>query len=414
MILISNIQKWRILYIMFSKIQLDKYSGILLWGLKKARTRSFRENDNLLIRYDLAALKLAEVLQGKILDMGMNPILRLTSNPTMERNFFEKANRRQLTFQVPGEKELYENLNGGIYIHAPESLTHLGHIDPKRIGIAAIARKPLRDILWKREEDGHFGWTLCMMPTHELAAKSGQSLKEYTGQIIKACLLDKKDPINQWEDIYKKAVVIKRWINSMDINYYHVLSDSIDLIITPGKKRKWIGISGHNIPSFELFLSPDWRGTEGVYYADQPSFRDGNNVEGVKLTFKKGKVVKIEAKKGKDFVAKQLSIDVGACRIGEFSLTDRRFSKINKFMANTLYDENHGGKYGNCHIAVGMSYSDTFDGDPSKLTNKLKDELGFNNSALHWDLVNTEAKTVTACLHSGKKVLIYENGIFRL
>jgi aminopeptidase len=125
---------------MFSRTQLDKYSDILLWGLKKARTKSYKKNDNILIRYDLAAIKLAEVLQGKILDMGMNPTLRLTSNPRMERNFYEKANNRQLIFQTPGEKELYENLNGGIYLHAPESLTHLGHIDPKKIGKAAVAR----------------------------------------------------------------------------------------------------------------------------------------------------------------------------------------------------------------------------------------------------------------------------------
>jgi len=399
---------------MFSKTQLDKYSDILLWGLKKARTRRFKKNDNILIRYDLGAIKLVEVLQGKILDMGMNPILRLTSNPRMDKNFYEKANNSQLIFQVPGEKELYENLNGGIYLHAPESLTHLGHIDPNRIGRTAVARKPLRDILWKREENGLFGWTLCMMPTQELAVKSGLSFQEYTGQIIKACHLDKKDPVKEWEDIFKKAMVIKKWMNSMDVRYYHILSRSIDLIITPGKKRKWIGISGHNMPSFELFVSPDWRGTEGIYYADQPSFRDGNYVDGVKLTFKNGKVVKIDAKKGRDFVSKQLSIDAGANRVGEFSLTDRRFSKIDKFMANTLYDENHGGRYGNCHIAVGMSYSDTFDGDPSKLTGKLKQDLGFNNSALHWDLVNTEDKTVTASLHSGRKVLIYENGIFKL
>ncbi|MBN1625560.1 MAG: aminopeptidase [Deltaproteobacteria bacterium] len=399
---------------MFSKTQLNKYSDILIWGLKKARTNRFKKNDNILIRYDMSAVKLAEVLHARLLDMGMNPILRITSSAQMERNFFEKANNRQLIFQTPGEKELYENLNGGIYLHAPESLTHLRHIDPGRIGRTAVARKPLRDILWKREEDGHYGWTLCMIPTPDLAEKAGLSMKEYTGQVIKACLLDKKDPVKEWDNIFESAVLIKKWLNRMDVKYYHVVSDSIDLIITPGQKRRWIGISGHNIPSFELFISPDWRGTEGVYYADQPSFRDGNYVDGVKFTFKKGKVVKIDAKKGKDFVVKQLSIDEGANRVGEFSLTDRRFSKINKFMANTLYDENHGGRYGNCHIAVGMSYSDTFKGDPSKLTKELKDSLGFNNSALHWDLVNTEDKTVTAHLGSGKKIVIYENGIFTL
>jgi aminopeptidase len=82
-------------------------------------------------------------------------------------------------------------------------------------------------------------------------------------------------------------------------------------------------------------------------------------------------------------------------------------------MANTLFDENYGGKHGNCHIAVGSSYSDTYNGNPAELTKRLKEKLGFNDSALHWDLVNTEEKTVTAHLTSGKRIVIYENGKFR-
>ena len=58
---------------------------------------------------------------------------------------------------------------------------------------------------------------------------------------------------------------------------------SIDLKITPGERRKWIGLSGHNIPSFEIYLSPDWRGTEGIYYANLPSYKDGNYVEGIRF-----------------------------------------------------------------------------------------------------------------------------------
>lgn len=81
-------------------------------------------------------------------------------------------------------------------------------------------------------------------------------------------------------------------------------------------------------------------------------------------------------------------------------------------MANTLFDENYGGKFGNCHVALGASYSDTFSGKPSELTKEIKKNLGFNDSALHWDIVNTEKKRVTAHLTSGKKNVIYENGRF--
>ena len=398
---------------MISKNKLNKYGDVLLWGLTTARTKKYKKNDNILIRFDLAAIKLAEILQGKIIDMGMNPILRLGSTPQMEKNFFERSNNKQLAFQAPGEKELNSNLHGIISLLAPESITHLKHIDPGKIGKAALARKPLRDILWDREDKGDFGWTLCMLPTQGAADTAGITLKQYTSQVIKACYLDMDDPVKGWEETFKNAMTIKRWINRLKVEYFHIESDNMDLKINPGERRKWIGISGHNIPSFELFISPDWRGTEGVYYANLPSYKDGNFVEGVKFEFKKGEVIKSSAKRGKEFVAKQISMDKGARRVGEFSLTDRRFSKINKFMANTLFDENFGGKHGNCHLAVGMSYSDTFNGDPSKLSSTLKEKLGFNDSALHWDLINTEDKTVTAVLKSGKKQIVYEKGIFK-
>jgi aminopeptidase len=393
--------------------QLQKYADVLLWGLQTSRRDKFKKNDMVLIRYDLEAVRTAERLQGKILDIGMHPILRPGLTSAMERIFFEKANNRQLVFEPPGEKELFERLNGSIYLHAPESLTHLSDIDPSKIGKAAVARKPLRDILDKREEMGAFGWTLCMLPTPELAKQANLTIRQYTNQIIKACYLNRDDPIQEWKTIYRRAGALKKWMNGMDVKYYHVESKNVDLRITPGQHRKWIGLSGHNIPSFEIFLSPDWRGTQGVYVANQPCFRSGNYVQGLRLAFKNGRAIQVEAEKGKDFAVKLLAMDKGACRVGEFSLTDKRFSKIDRFMANTLFDENFGGRYGNCHIALGASYSDTYDGKPARLTPKRKMSLGFNDSALHWDLVNTEKKTVTAHLTSGGKVIVYENGMFK-
>ena len=397
---------------MFTDKALDNYAEVLLWGIRKARTGNYRKNDIILVRCDSAAIRFAEILQKKILQRGMNPVLRLSATSTMELNFYAIANPEQLVFQAPGDKELCEQVHGSIYLHAPDSLTHLSAVDPRKIGRAAVARKPLRDILNKREEKGLFGWTLCSCPTPAQARHARMSLSEYTKQILKACYLDKADPVREWESILKNATDIKKWLNTMPVKAYHIESERIALIITPGEKRRWIGISGHNIPSFELFLSPDWRGTEGTYYANQPSFHNGNYVEGVRLEFKQGATIKIQAHKNESFVKKQLSMDQGANRVGEFSLTDIRFSKIDRFMANTLYDENYGGRYGNCHLAVGSSYSDTFSGNPARLTKEIKEKLGFNDSALHWDLINTEPKTVSAVLKSGKRVIIYENGQF--
>ncbi|MFH0996739.1 MAG: aminopeptidase [Pseudomonadota bacterium] len=397
---------------MLTDTHLNRYADTLLWGLKTARTNPFRKQEMVLIRYDSLALPLAEILYARILEMGLNPVQRCTLTPRMEKSFYQLSNSRQLTFQPPGEREFYESLGGSIYLHAPESITHLSEADPKKIGRAAVARKFIRDILNKREEMGNFGWTLCMLPTIELARHADLSIDEYTRQIVNACFLDHASPVSEWQSIYEQSRAIKTWLNHLDVQIFHIESTHVDLKITPGDQRKWIGITGHNIPSFELFISPDWRGTQGVYFANQPSYRNGNFVENVRLEFKDGVAIKIGAQKGESFVKNQLAMDKGASRLGEFSLTDKRFSKIDRFMANTLFDENFGGPNGNCHVALGSSYTDTYSGNSAELTEKLKKKLGFNDSALHWDLVNTEQKRVSAHLKTGEKISIYEDGRF--
>jgi aminopeptidase len=237
-------------------------------------------------------------------------------------------------------------------------------------------------------------------------------MKQFKSQIVKACYLNAKDAAAKWDQAYNVAGNIKSWLRSMDVDYYHVKSKNIDLKIRHGEKRKWLGIDGANIPSFEIFMSPDWRGTEGIYYADQPAYKGGKLIEGVRLEFKEGKVVKATADRNEDYLNKMVETDEDSCKVGEFSLTDTRLSKIDNFMANTLFDENYGGKYGNCHIAIGGSYSETYDGDPSELTDEIKKELGFSDSVIHWDLINTENKTVTAHMKDGSHTVIYESGIF--
>lgn len=398
---------------MFTKAELKKYAETLWWGLSTARTNPYQPGDFVLLRFDTDALPLAEVMFDLLIEKGINPVPRQNMTSNMELSFYGKGDESQLKAIPAGDKEFIGGLNGLISLIAPASLTHLQNVDPKKIGTAAVARKFMRDIMEKREQTGDFGWTLCVYPTEALAESAGLSMEEFKEQVINACFLDNDNPPAKWAEIFDEAEKVKAWLNGLDIEHVNIKSENTDLKVVPGKDRRWLGVSGHNIPSFEIFLSPDWRGTEGVYYADQPSFRSGNYVEGVRLTFEKGIAVKTEAKVGDEFVAKQLTLDEGANRLGEFSLTDRRFSKISAFMANTLFDENFGGEQGNCHVAVGASYSDTYAGDQSTLDETKKAELGFNDSALHWDLVNTEQKTVTATLKSGEKIIIYKDGQFQ-
>ena len=88
--------------------------------------------------------------------MGLNPVQQMLPTPVMEKDFYFLSGRRQLTFIPPGEKKLHEHLNGRILLYAPESITHLSEVDPKRIATATVARKFLRDILNRKEEKGLF------------------------------------------------------------------------------------------------------------------------------------------------------------------------------------------------------------------------------------------------------------------
>ncbi len=395
-----------------SKTQLEKYADVLIWGLTTARP-GFKKYDTVLVRCDLEGRELGEIVNRKLVQAKYNVIFRFMASPQLERDFYMYSDENQRKFIAAGDKEFFGAVNGNIYIHAPASLTHLKGIDTKRQSEVAIARKFLRDIMTKNEEKGRFGWTLCTYPTAELAKQARLSVKEYAAQIAKACFLNDPAPAKKWARIYKESMEIKKWLKSFPIDTIRTESKSMDFTVKLGDMRRFLGVSGHNIPSFEIFTSPDWRGTNGKYYANLPAFRGGNYVEGIRLEFKNGRAVKVSAQKGEEYVKKIMATDKGAAQLGEYSLTDRRFSGISKFMADTLFDENHGGSHGNCHVAIGDSYSDTYAGDISKLTGAKKIALGYNSSAVHWDLINTEDKKVTARLKSGKTVTLYEKGQFK-
>ena len=397
-----------------TKTQTDKYADEMLWALQTARRNGkFKPYDVVLLRYEPLALPLAQSLYKKMLENKFHVVVRQDNPEEFARLFYTLGDDKQLTFVSPWDKELQQGVNGLISLRAPADLTSLKNTDPSRLAKAAVARKPLREILDAREQKGLFSWTLCNYPTPELAKRAGLSVKEYAAQIARACFLNEKDPVKKWREVTSQMEEIAKWLSSLPVETFRVQSAHMDFEVLLGEKRRFVSGGGCNIPSFEIFTSPDWRGTRGVYFADLSSYRSGNYVKGIKLEFKNGRAVKATAQQGQNFVRKMLAMDEGACQIGEFSLTDRRFSKITKFMADILYDENFGGKYGNCHVAVGASYADTYSGNVSRLTPELKKKLGFNSSALHWDLINTEDKLVQARLKNGKIITVYEKGQFK-
>jgi len=359
-------------------------------------------------------------VQGKILEAGAHVMSNYLPDDDAEynpsRDYYLKAAGHQLDF-FPQKymKGLIDTIDHSIYLIADTNMEALKGVDPKKIMRRGLAMKQMRDWQRNKENQGKFTWTLCLYGTKAMADQVGMSEKAYWDQIIKACFLDEKNPVKKWHEVTKGLENHRRKLSviTTKTEKFHVEGPDVDLWITPGEKRKWLSGRGANIPSFEIFTSPDWRGTEGWIRFNQPLYRYGNILDGIELWFKNGKVVKSKARKGEKLL-KEMIATKNADKVGEFSLTDRRFSRITKPMAETLYDENMGGPQGNTHIALGMSYEDTYTGDLKKLTTKKSEQLGYNDSTVHTDIISTTRRTVTAHLKNGKTQVIYDNGQFLL
>ncbi len=332
------------------------------------------------------------------------------------RDFFELAQNHQLDF-FPQKyfKGLIDEIDHLLFILGDTDPHELKGVDPRKMMRRGEAMKPFKDWRAQKENQGKFSWCIALYGTEGMAKEAKLSHKEYWGEIINACFLNDKNPIKKWQAVYRDINTYKDRLNRLTplIDKLHVKGADADLWITLGNKRKWLSGRGANIPSFEIFTSPNWRGTEGWIRFNQPLYRYGNLIHGIELWFKKGKVVKAKAKKGEKLL-KEMIATKNADKIGEFSLTDRRHSRITKFMAETLYDENVGGPQGNTHIAVGSSFAESYSGDVKKITPTQLLELGFNDSSVHTDIISTAKRTVTAHLKSGKQVIVYANGQFTL
>lgn len=391
---------------------LENYAKVLI-DFALGKGKGIKEKQVVYLQYDTEALPLALAIYKRILEKGAYPMVK-SIDESFQRVMFENAKNHQLKF-FPKEytRSLVNTIDHRIYLIAPTDPFLLKDVDPEKIITANSEKRMLRKWLFEKEDQGKLTWTLCLYGTLGMAKESGLTLKEFWQEIINACYLGLENPISTWEKTFRQIDDLKKKLNALPVEKYHMISDKTDLYITLGEKRRWQGGSGANIPSFEIFTSPDWRGINGKIFFNFPLYRYGNLIKNISLEFKDGIIIKAQADQNEGLL-KAMIAQKNADKIGEFSLTDRRFSKISKFMANTLFDENFGGQFGNSHLAVGTSYHDCYNGDIKNMTKKDWKRLGFNESVEHCDIINTNDKIVEAILKDGSKKIIYFQGQFVL
>jgi aminopeptidase len=395
-----------------SKKDLHNYARIMVrFALNSGK--GIKPGEVVYLAVQQPGLPLAKAIYSEILQAGGHPLLNIIDDE-FKLLHLQNASDEQLTyFPKQYYKGLADNIDHWVRILAENDPMYLKKVDARKVILANKAAKPFREWLDKKEDQGEFTWTLCMYGTEGAAREAGLSEKQYWQQIRQACFLNTPDPLATWKQVFGELQLTLDKINKLKIDKLHVEAEGTDLWITLGEQRRWLGGSGRNIPSFEIFTSPDWRGTEGHIFFDLPLYRYGNIIKDIRLEFKQGRIVKATAGKNQALLREMIA-QPNADKIGEFSLTDKRFSKITKFMANTLFDENFGGRFGNTHLAVGKSYHDTFTGDAHKATKAQFEKLGFNDSIEHTDIIATTSRTVTATMTNGSTRVIYKDGEFSL
>jgi len=391
---------------------LRKYAQVLV-NFALNGGQGIKPGEVVVLQVPESAKPLLKELYQVVLQSKAHPIIHYLPDD-MDRLFFDNATEEHLNF-FPAKilKGRVRQADHFLSVIAETNKHELEGIDPKKIMQKSIAFKPYMDWRNRKENRGRLTWTLGLYPTPAMAAEAGLTLRECWNQVIKACYLNHRNPVAKWQSIQNNIFKIKKRLNKLSIVSLNIKSTNTDLNIGIDKNRQWLGGDGRNIPSFEVFISPDWRQTSGHISFDMPLYRYGNEIRDIYLEFDQGVVTKAIASKGESVLKNMISTK-NADKVGEFSLTDIRMSKISQFMAETLYDENFGGQHGNTHIALGMAYKESYPGKLKQVTKGDWDKMGYNDSVVHTDIISTAPRTVTATLSDGSKKIIYKDGKFQI
>lgn len=343
--------------------RLDKLARVLV-----EYSVQVRKDDIVRISGPSVAQPLIVAVYREVLRAGGMPLIRMSPEECAEI-FLKDASERQLKYLSPLAIKEVETINASIGVWADENTRSLTNVDPKRQATSGQARKPIMDLFFKRAAKkgrDKLRWTGTQFPCQASAQDGEMSLAEYEDFVFGAGKLGLADPVAAWK---KLSVGQQRLCDVLNKSKeVRIVTDNGTDIRFGVAGRRWINCDGHeNFPDGEVFTGPIEDATEGTVCYSFPAVHGGRECDGIRLTFKAGRVVDATASKGEDFLMKMLDQDAGARVLGELAFGTNY--EITRYTKNTLFDEKIGGTF---HAAVGAAYPETG---------------GKNKSALHWDMV---------------------------
>jgi aminopeptidase len=266
----------------------------------------------------------------------------------------------------------------------------LDDIAPER---AASDVMPTTPSFWEAADRGDIAWTIVPGPCPGVArALLGTPDVDRLWELLTPMLrLDAPDPESAWREHIARLRNRAALLQERNFSALRFLGGGTDLTVGLLAGARWVSAALEtrwgtpmviNMPSEEVFTTPDHRRTEGVVRITRPIHlvRGGGRVEGLTLHFEHGRAVGIDATHGADRARAQMATDAGAARLGEVALVDG-FSPVGQagiVFGDGLLDEN-----ATSHIAWGDAYSSTLPDLPDQRAAQIS--LGFNRSDIHQD-----------------------------
>jgi aminopeptidase len=247
-----------------------------------------------------------------------------------------------------------EHMDARITIEAPDNTRGAAELTPDRRALAKKGAAPF----FRRTMADEIPWVGCQFPTNALAQEAGMPLAEFEDFFYGACLRD-------WDEESKAMHRLLARFDAAD--EVRIVGAGTDLRLSLHGRKGAVDDAHVNLPGGEFFFSPVEDSAEGTIYFDVPTELDVSPVQGIRLTFRNGRVEEAAADQGEDVLLAALDMDEGARFLGELGIGCN--TGITRPMRNILYDEKMAGTV---HLAVGASYTSVG---------------GKNVSALHWDLI---------------------------
>jgi aminopeptidase len=244
----------------------------------------------------------------------------------------------------------------------------LAGLDQRRVGAARMT--DYNDFMLRAVTERRVSWVVAAYPNEGWAeAVFGEpDVERLWDAVALAVRLDDPDPVGAWRRHVDRLTERAHLLTERRFDAIRFHGDGTDFTVglLPGSlwesaetETEWGLRHVPNLPTEEVFTSPDPRRADGVVRATRPLGLPGTIVHDLELRFRDGKVVEVRASAGEDAVRAQLQADEGASRLGEVALVDgsSAVGRTGITFLNTLFDENAAS-----HVAYGTGFPDLVEG----------------------------------------------------